>query len=79
MDCHNQFQFNQLKSNILQVDETRFAKKMNEMIKGSHQNLPKDLEIPFLFIDPVVKIFNDACFAGTEPMEREQFQKYTDR
>ena len=65
-----------------QIDETRFAKDINKKIHEKHKNLQEDMEIPFLFIDPVVDIFEDPCDikAGhVTSREKEQFQKYTDK
>ena len=65
-----------------QIDETRFAKDINKKIHEKHKNLPEDLQIPFLFIDPVVDIFEDPCDKKASQVtsrEKEQFQKYTDK
>ena len=66
----------------IQIDELSFANDINKKIHEKHKNLPKDVEIPFLFIDPVVDIFKDPCNSGTTQVttrEKEQFQKYTDK
>ena len=63
------------------MDETKFAIDINNQIHQAH-NIPEDLKIPFLFIDPVVDIFKDPCNDGTREVtsrEKEQFQKYTDK
>ena len=65
-----------------QIDETRFARDINKKIHEKHKNLPEDLQIPFLFIDPIVDIFEDPCDSKTREVtsrEKEQFQKYTDK
>ena len=66
----------------LQIDETKFAYLLNKEIHEKHKNLPDDLEIPFLFIDPVSHIFKDPCdneTRGVTVREKEQYRKYTDR
>ena len=65
-----------------QIDETRFANDINKKIHEKHKNLAEDLQIPFLFIDPVVDIFEDQCDVKASHVtsrEKEQFQKYTDK
>ena len=65
-----------------QADETSYENKVNKIIHKTHNNLAADLQIPFLYIDPVVDIFEDPCDANTTHVttrEKEQFQKYTDK
>ena len=55
---------------------------MNDKIHSEHSNLPADLQIPFIFIDPVVKIFEDQCNLNTRNVterEKTQFLVYTDK
>lgn len=50
-------------------------------IHDKHSNLPKNLQIPFLFIDPVLDIFKDPCDSKTrklDSIEKIRFQEYTD-
>ena len=68
--------------NSLKTDEAKVADLLNKEIHEKHKNLPEDLKIPFLFIDPVSHIFKDPCDDETREVtvrEKEQFRKYTDR
>jgi hypothetical protein len=45
-------------------------------------NVPRDIRIPGVFIDPVVNIFADPCnsnFNSPEKREIEKFTEYTDK
>ena len=67
-----------------QTDETKFAEEIDRKIHEKHKNLQKNLNIPFLFIDPVVRIFDDPCDTESSGLdvtsrEIEKFQEYTDK
>ena len=83
MNFENNIEYIRIISNFgNQIDETRFANDINKKIHEKHKNLAEDLQIPFLFIDPVVDIFEDQCDVKASHVtsrEKEQFQKYTDK
>ena len=68
---------------FLQANEKSFAESINKKIHEKHLYLDRDLEIPFIFIDPVVDIFEDPCdktkTREVSTREKEQFQTYTDK
>ena len=66
----------------LQTDEERYAASLNSKIHEKHPNIPENLTIPVVFIDPVLQIFKDPCDSKTIPIsdrEKEMFDNYTSR
>ena len=55
---------------------------MNSKIHEKHPNIPENLTIPVVFIDPVLQIFKDPCESKTisiSDREKEMFDNYTSR